>query len=399
MKILITGATGYVASILIPELIKHNHKLLLVSRNINDLKSKYPHLNICEYDKLAYHGKNYDVFLNLAVVNNNSRKKYPDFLKINRDLLYELVQISKSIKIKYFLNIASFHQLNMNDNSNYAKSKREGKRKIQKIKGLKILNIYLPFIYGNRWPKKIQILNYLPLRLSKLIFYIISAFFPTLNIKILATFISQNLKSYKKNDIYLHDSKSKNLCYILITRLIDVSISIFIIGVFGWLMIFIYFLIKFERIGNPIFIQKRIGQNKKCFNLFKFRTMRPFTQELGTHLISKNNVTKIGEYLRVFKLDELPQVINILKNELTFVGPRPSLLSQEALIEKRQENKILDIKPGLTGYSQINHIDMSDVNRLVKFDYYYFINKSLIIDFKIIIKTFLGIGFKDNVIK
>ena len=122
-------------------------------------------------------------------------------------------------------------------------------------------------------------------------------------------------------------------------------------------------------------------------------------QELATHLISKNNVTKIGEYLRLFKLDELPQVINILKNELTFVGPRPSLLSQEVLIEKRQENKILDIKPGLTGYSQINHIDMSDVNKLVKFDHYYFINKSLIIDFKIIMKTFLGIGFKDNVIK
>ena len=141
-----------------------------------------------------------------------------------------------------------------------------------------------------------------------------------------------------------------------------------------------------------------MGQSKKSFNLFKFRTMQPNTQVLATHLISKNNVTKVGKYLRIFKLDELPQVINLLKNEITFVGPRPSLISQEELIDKRQESKILDIKPGLTGYSQINHIDMSDVNRLVKFDYYYFINKSLIIDLKIIIKTFIN-WFKDNVIK
>ena len=162
-------------------------------------------------------------------------------------------------------------------------------------------------------------------------------------------------------------------------------------------MLVIYFLIKLERNGNPIFIQKRIGKNKKHFNLFKFRTMRTNTQELATHLISKNNVTKFGKYLRIFKLDELPQIINILKNEITLVGPRPSLTSQKELIEKRQESKILDIKPGLTGYSQINQIDMSDINKLVKFDHYYFINKSLIIDFKIIMKTFLGIGFKDNV--
>ena len=399
MRIVITGATGYVASILIPELIKHNHKLLLVSRNTKDLKYKYPHLQICEYAKLAHYGKNFDIFINLAVINNNSKKKYPEFLEINRDLLYELVQISKLIKIKYFLNISSFHQLNINNNSNYAKSKREGKRKIQNIKGLKILNVYTPFIYGNKWPKKIEILNYLPLKLSRLIFYIMAAFFPTLNIKILSTFISQDLKTNKNNDVYLHDFKNKNLFYLFITRLIDILIAILIIGALGWLIIFIYFLIKFKTKGNPIFIQKRMGQSKKCFNLFKFRTMQPNTQELATHLISKNNVTRVGKYLRIFKLDELPQVINLIKNEITFVGPRPSLISQEELIEKRQESKILDIKPGLTGYSQINHIDMSDVNRLVKFDHYYFINKSLLIDLKIIIKTFIGIGFKDNVIK
>ena len=120
------------------------------------MKYQYPHLQICEYSKLTHYGKNFDIFINLAVINNNSKKKYSEFLKINRDLLYELVQISKLIKIKYFLNISSFHQLNMNNNSNYAKSKREGKRKIQNIRGLKILNVYTPFIYGNKWPKKFK---------------------------------------------------------------------------------------------------------------------------------------------------------------------------------------------------------------------------------------------------
>ncbi len=399
MKIILTGASGYVASILIPELIRHKHKLLLVSRNTNELKLKYPKLSICDYNELTQQGRNYDVFINLVVINNNSKQKYSEFLKINRDLLYKFVKISKSIKTQYFLNISSFHQLNMNNNSKYAKSKREGTRKIQNFKNFKILNIYLPFIYGDIWPKKVQILNYFPFKLSKSFFYIIAAFLPTLNIKILANFITKNLRSNKNKNVYLHDFKNKNLFYVFIIRLIDILMSILILGVFGWLMLVIYFLIKLERNGNPIFIQKRIGKNKKHFNLFKFRTMRTNTQELATHLISKNNVTKLGKYLRIFKLDELPQIINILKNEITLVGPRPSLTSQKELIEKRQESKILDIKPGLTGYSQINQIDMSDINKLVKFDHYYFINKSLIIDFKIIMKTFLGIGFKDNVTK
>ena len=87
------------------------------------------------------------------------------------------------------------------------------------------------------------------------------------------------------------------------------------------------------------------------------------------------------------------------ENEINFVGPRPSLISQQKLIKQRDNKKILSIKPGLTGYSQINHIDMSDIDKLVDFDHYYLINQSLFFDLKIIMKTFLGIGFKDNVNK
>ena len=159
------------------------------------------------------------------------------------------------------------------------------------------------------------------------------------------------------------------------------------------------FLISLECNGSPIFVQKRIGKDKKIFNLLKFRTMSKDTRERATHLINETKVTKLGKFLRIFKLDELPQIFNILRNEINFVGPRPSLISQQKLIKQRDNKKILSIKPGLTGYSQINHIDMSDIDKLVDFDQYYLINQSLFFDLKIIMRTFLGIGFKDNVNK
>lgn len=399
MNIIITGASGYVGSILIPELLKYNHNLLLVGRNTDKLKSKYINISICEYHELSRIGKNFDLLINLAAINNNSKKQYSYYLKVNRDFLYKLAEMSKSAKIKYFLNISSFHELDIENQSKYAKSKREGTKKIQNISGLKILNIYIPFVYGKIWPKKIKILNFFPYKISQICFYFIASFYPTLNIKKLAKFINKNLSSYKKKNNYLFDSKNDNYFYVVITLLVNIFISFSILLSFSWLMILIYIFVSFTGKGKPIFIQKRVGQHKKHFDLFKFRTMQINTKELATHLINKNKVTKLGKILRVLKFDELPQIINLLMNKVTFVGPRPSLISQKNLIKIREENNILELKPGLTGYAQVNHIDMSNIKRLVQYDHYYLINRSLVLDFKIIIKTFLGIGFRDNVSK
>ena len=399
MKIIITGASGYVGSVLIPELAKTNHELLLVGRNNQNLKKRYPKLKTCDYSDIITYAKNFDILINLAVINNNSNQSLKNFLKVNKNFLLKLVELSKLAKIKYFFNVGSFHQLNPNNVTYYAISKREGTKKINQITGIKIINIYMPFVYGKKWSKKLKILNIIPHYFSKKIFNFISAFYPTVNINKLSNFLNSDFEKYEEKNIYLYDKKNKNVIYIFFSRLFDIFFSLNVILIFGWLFILIYFLILLERNGNPIFVQKRIGKEKKVFNLLKFRTMSQDTIERATHLINETKVTKFGKFLRFFKLDELPQIFNILRNEINFVGPRPSLISQQKLIKQRDNKKILSIKPGLTGYSQINHIDMSDVNKLVKFDHYYLINQSLFFDLKIIIRTFLGIGFKDNINK
>ena len=164
-------------------------------------------------------------------------------------------------------------------------------------------------------------------------------------------------------------------------------------------IIFFTFFICLIDTGNPIFVQKRVGKNLKPFYLFKFRTLKVNTPSIGTHLISKNSVTKFGIFIRLFKLDELPQLINVIKGEMSLVGPRPCLYNQEKLINERKKNNVFDIKPGITGFAQINGVDMSTPEKLAKAD------KLMISDFtrqkyfKYLILTLVGKGLGDKIKK
>ena len=343
MKIIITGASGYVGSILVPELVKANHELLLVGRNNQNLKKKYPKLNSCNYSEIIKLGKNFDVLINLAVINNNSNQSFKSFIKVNKNFLLKLVELSKLAKINYFFNVGSFLQLNPDNLTYYAISKREGTKKINQNKGIKILNIYMPFVYGKKWSQKLRILNIIPFYFSKKIFNFISAFYPTVNINKFSNFLNSDFKKCGKKNFYLYDKKTNNIIYIFFTKLFNILFSVNVILIFGWLFILIYFLISLERNGSQIFVQKRVGKDKKIFNLLKFRTMSKDTRERATHLINETKVTKMGKFLRILKLDELPQIFNILRNEINFVGPRPSLISQQKLIKQRDNKKILSI--------------------------------------------------------
>lgn len=118
---------------------------------------------------------------------------------------------------------------------------------------------------------------------------------------------------------------------------------------------------------------------------------------MATHEVPVTQITKLGKFLRASKIDELPQLWNIIKNEMSLVGPRPSLLTQDAIIAEREKRGILKIKPGITGWSQINNIDMSDAIRLAQSDAQYLTKKSLVLDVKILILTMFGKGICDVV--
>ena len=129
----------------------------------------------------------------------------------------------------------------------------------------------------------------------------------------------------------------------------------------------------------------------------KFRTMRVNTPSLASHLVRKGSVTNFGRFIRKLKLDELPQLINVFKGEMSFIGPRPCLLNQLELIEVRKKYNIFQVKPGITGLSQISGIDMSDPKKLSESDYHMILNFKKIDYFKYLFLTLFGKGFGDKV--
>lgn len=149
--------------------------------------------------------------------------------------------------------------------------------------------------------------------------------------------------------------------------------------------------------GSPIFIQTRVGRHKKPFKLIKFRTMSKGTASVASHLASNAAITKFGSFLRKSKIDELPQLINVLKGEMSLVGPRPNLFNQEELIAERDALGVYDVLPGVTGLAQVQNIDMSTPKLLAQTDKTMIDSLSLKRYFQYILMTATGSGSGDAV--
>lgn len=149
--------------------------------------------------------------------------------------------------------------------------------------------------------------------------------------------------------------------------------------------------------GSPIFRQQRVGRHKKPFTLVKFRTMKLETASVASHLASSTSITKLGSFLRRTKLDELPQLWNVLKGDMSLVGARPCLFSQDVLIAERQKRGVLDVRPGITGLAQVNGIDMSRPELLAATDQQMLQQLSVGNYFKYIVMTAVGKGSGDRV--
>jgi lipopolysaccharide/colanic/teichoic acid biosynthesis glycosyltransferase len=149
--------------------------------------------------------------------------------------------------------------------------------------------------------------------------------------------------------------------------------------------------------GSPVFRQVRVGRNKKPFTLVKFRTMKPDTASVASHLASASAITPFGGFLRKTKLDELPQLWNVLKGEMSLVGPRPCLFNQEELIAEREKRGVFDHRPGITGLAQVNEIDMSTPVLLAETDQQMLESLTIKDYFKYIFMTVAGKGSGDRV--
>ena len=150
-------------------------------------------------------------------------------------------------------------------------------------------------------------------------------------------------------------------------RALDIFFSIIGLIIFFPLILIITTL-SWVDTRSPFFYQKRVGINKKVFLLVKFRTMKLKTASVGTHLVDKSFITPIGYFLRVTKIDELPQLLNVLNGDMSLVGPRPCLINQKELIAERNKRKVYKVLPGITGLSQLKGVDMSTPVLLAKTD-------------------------------
>ena len=167
--------------------------------------------------------------------------------------------------------------------------------------------------------------------------------------------------------------------------------------VFGFPVLLILWVIGFFDTGSPLFRQERVGRNKKPFTLVKFRTMKKDTASVASHLASADAITPFGHFLRRTKLDELPQLWNVLKGEMSLVGPRPCLFNQEELIAERESRGVLAARPGITGLAQVNDIDMSTPELLAETDQKMLASLSVGAYFKYIFMTVAGRGAGDRV--
>jgi O-antigen biosynthesis protein WbqP len=175
-------------------------------------------------------------------------------------------------------------------------------------------------------------------------------------------------------------------------RAFDVSAcALFLL--FCWpILLIIIVAIRLQSPGSAIFSQIRVGKDGRPFTCYKLRTMYSETANVPTHEVKASSVTALGGHLRRFKIDELPQLWNVLAGDMSLVGPRPCLPSQIELVEARRRLGVLEVRPGITGLAQVRGIDMSDPNRLAEIDARYVRTQSLLGDFRLIWATLRGRG-------
>ncbi|WP_437615188.1 sugar transferase [Erwinia sp. V71] len=179
-------------------------------------------------------------------------------------------------------------------------------------------------------------------------------------------------------------------------RVLDFSLAL--IGLLClWPLMLIVYIVGMLDTGSPIFVQQRVGQHQRPFKLIKFRTMAVTTESVATHLASRHAVTRLGRFLRKTKLDELPQLINVLRGEMSLVGPRPCLFNQHELIATREQRGVFQVLPGITGLAQINAIDMSTPEKLAEWDQRMISSMSIRNYFLYLLCTAVGGGAGDRI--
>lgn len=187
--------------------------------------------------------------------------------------------------------------------------------------------------------------------------------------------------------------------YRMTKRAFDVCVALALLPLAAPVCALLLLAIRVETPGNPLFVQRRVGRDRKTFSMLKLRTMRSDTSDLPSHEVGGAQITTLGAILRKLKLDELPQLANILTGSMSLVGPRPCLPSQDELIAERDKRGVFEHRPGVTGAAQVLGIDMSDPQLLAETEAEYLGRASFAGDLSILLHTAIGRGQGDAALR
>lgn len=392
MRIAITGASGFVGKALVEHLARR-HDILVLGRYPTRLSALFEGRFLAfSYDAVGEAFKEVDAVIHLAAALPGTLHTEAEYHAANTALSIELGQTALNERVSVFVNAAT---LGWNQNA-YTLSKFAAEKGLDSLVGLKVVHMRLPIVYSSEFRGRLAVLNRVPAPLRGLAFQAVSALRPTVCLDRVCHAIEAACRGGESGEILVSDRQEGNRIYHGLRLIIDYAFALSIILLFWWLLLLIYLAVRLDSKGPGIFVQERVGRHRKLFNLIKFRTMSVGTETAGTHEVSGSAVTRLGGFLRRTKLDELPQVINILRREISLIGPRPCLPVQVELIEARTARGVYAVLPGITGRSQIDGIDMSDPQRLARSDERSIAERNLVSDLQIIIQTFLGRGQGDR---
>lgn len=382
-RIIVTGASGTIGSHVVPLLEKAGYELILCGRD----PDKYSNRTIHRVEDLLNIQLKCDVLLHLAILNNDQSGTNKDFEDANVLFLEDVLTVVRKTGVTTTIYPASTHA-SPDAKTAYGRSKYKAEQTVRNANDMTVKIMRLPAAYGDLYQGKLSGLNYLPHGFRNVVQKILGSFRPMVRFDRISSALLEMLEQHDiPEEVLITDDQSKNMFYVLGKRTIDLAFGLTVLIFLWWLLLLIWGLIWVSSAGPGILAQERVGQHQKTFTCYKFRTMKLGTVSAGTHEVSQASVTKIGKFLRRCKIDELPQIWNLFKGDMSLTGPRPGLPVQTELIKARAERGVYSVKPGISGLSQVNGVDMSEPMRLAQLDAQYIAKRSHILDFKIILAT------------
>lgn len=396
-QVVVTGASGQLGRDLIAVAIARNLPVTIISRDPFSLMHWGDCVKAAGWDDLSNAIPAGATVVHLAAKNNNEQGSRADFELANVTLTRQIADAAAAAGAHRFIFASSTRAERPRANDFYGISKGVAERDLRDADALPVTIIRLPALHDGQFAGRLRKLGALPRPLQPV--RLIGALRSELDRKAAAAAIldlATSPRAPRFETLHWGDNKDTNPWYRTGKRALDLAAAVLVLTALSWLLVLIWIAIRFDSTGPGFFVQERVGRDGETFNCFKFRTMAEGTPSAASHLVSRSSVTRIGRLLRRSKLDELPQAINLLRNEMSLVGPRPCLPSQEQLVRARTETGILKLKPGITGWAQINDVDMSDVGKLVAYDDYYRVRRNLLLDVKILLATVRGRGMADR---